>query len=215
MTTTLAMAATVLRAPVSSIELWPAANRRPVLIRTLRPDDAPLLAAMIESLTPRARYRRFQFAVSELPPAVLARLTRFDPGHELALIATVTEDGREIAVGEARYVAVEDRPDQREFALLVADSMQGLGLGRRLMRELLQRAQRGGVERIYGDVLADNEPMLALGRKLGFSARPHPTDGRLVRLHKVLRDELRPIAQPAPPAGLGLLRSLFARMGIA
>jgi acetyltransferase len=213
MTTALAMAATVLRPPVTSIELWPAANRRPVMIRTLRPDDAPLLATMIESATPRARYRRFQFAVSELPPALLARLVHFDPAHELALIATVTEDGREIAVGEARYVAVEGRPEQREFALLVADAMQGLGLGHRLMRELLQRAQRRGVERVYGDVLADNAPMLALGRKLGFSARPHPTDNSLVRLHKVLRDAPRPVAHPEAAVGLGLLRSLFARLG--
>ena len=42
------------------------------------------------------------------------------------------------------------------------------GIGRLLMRHLIEYAASRGIGMIYGDVLADNSPMLALCRQLGF-----------------------------------------------
>ncbi len=166
----------------------------PVAIRPLRPDDAGRLDRLIREVSAEARRRRFHVAVNELTPAWLQRLTQVRVPAEAALLATVTDGSDERAVGEARYGEVEHAPDTREFALLVDDRWQGKGVGTRLMTTLLQLAQRTRVRWLYGDVLADNAPMLALARRLGFTQQPHPLDERLTRVVRTLDSFGHPLA---------------------
>nr|MCU0923643.1 GNAT family N-acetyltransferase [Burkholderiaceae bacterium] len=78
-----------------------------------------------------------------------------------------------------------------EFAITLAEGWRGCGLATQLMRSLLRRARYDGYAAMEGLVLAANEPMLALARKLGFSVEPVPPDGTVVRVLRRL--------QPAPP----------------
>ena len=89
----------------------------------------------------------------------------------MALAATAMLDG-ETLLGVARYVRDKDN-QAAEFALVVADSWQGRGIGTRLMAKLIDAARRRGVKRLYGDILATNRPMLELARKLGFELARH------------------------------------------
>jgi acetyltransferase len=89
----------------------------------------------------------------------------------MALAATAMLDG-ETLLGVARYVRDQDN-QAAEFALVVADSWQGRGIGTRLMAKLIDAARRRGVKRLYGDILATNRPMLELARKLGFELGRH------------------------------------------
>ena len=90
----------------------------------------------------------------------------------MALAATTMLGGGETLIGVARYV--RNRADAAaEFALVVADSWQGRGIGRRLLAKLIEAARRRGVKRLYGEILAINRPMLELARKLGFSLERH------------------------------------------
>jgi len=155
-----------------------------VCIRPAAPSDAPLLATLVRNLSAMARYRRFNTGVVQLPAAVVEALARFDPASEIVLLATVRDAGREIAVGEARLVTGEGDATTREFALAVADAMLGCGLGTRLLRALIDHAARIGVRRVYGDVLVENRPMLALAEKLGFVLRVHQADSRLIRAQR-------------------------------
>jgi len=161
-------------------------------IRPLRSGDAPLVAALVRDLSSTSRLRRFHAAVSEIPTALLEQMTRVDTPGEATLLATTVVRGREVAVGEARYARSDERHDAREFALVVADPWQRLGVGMELMRELMQHALRSGVVTLYGDTFADNVPMLELARRLGFEKRRHPTDAHLarmsIRLDAVKRD---------------------------
>ncbi|RPH61798.1 MAG: GNAT family N-acetyltransferase, partial [Burkholderiales bacterium] len=135
------------------------------------------------ALSPTSRYRRFHSAVSELPSATLDYLTQVDYASHLALLAeTFDEQGGEIQVAEARYVrrTDEDEAHIADFAVAVADHWQGLGLGRHLLNALVASARNGGVRRLEGSVLADNEPMCALMRGLGWRLRGDPDDARLL-----------------------------------
>jgi acetyltransferase len=88
----------------------------------------------------------------------------------MALAATAMLDG-ETLLGVARYV--RDDNQAAEFALVVADSWQGRGIGTRLMAKLIDAARRRGVKRLYGEILATNRPMLGLATKLGFTLKRH------------------------------------------
>ena len=90
----------------------------------------------------------------------------------MALAATTMLGGGETLIGVARYV--RDRKDESaEFALVVADSWQGRGIGSRLLAKLIEAGRRRGVKRLYGEILATNRPMLELARKLGFELGRH------------------------------------------
>lgn len=98
----------------------------------------------------------------------------------MAIAAAAMLDG-ETLIGVSRYVRDKDG-DAAEFALVVADAWQGRGIGTRLLAKLIDVARRRRLQRLYGDVLGVNRPMLELVRKLGFRLDRHeePTLTRVV-----------------------------------
>ena len=151
-------------------------------IRPIQESDAPLLEALFDTLTPHSVYLRFFTYFRQLPPAMLERFTRIDYSREIALVAISREAGEERMVGDARVVET-NLPGTAEFSVLVADALQGKGIGACLLQNCLSIAQKRGYERIYGIVLAENRQMLALGRRLGFSIR-HISGSREYELSK-------------------------------
>jgi acetyltransferase len=157
-----------------------------VLIRRVQPEDGELLGAFFNRLSLQSRRRRFHSGVREVPRSWLDQFTHPDEDGELALLALATHAGATVCVGEARYALVDDAPQQREFALVIADTWQGFGIGSRLLCELTRNAEDRGVETLYGDVLRDNLPMLGLAQRLGYRLLRHPTDATLLRVARAL-----------------------------
>jgi acetyltransferase len=58
-----------------------------------------------------------------------------------------------------------------EVALVVRSDLKRVGLGRRLLDELIVRSTREGLATLSGFVLWENRPMLALARQAGFASR--------------------------------------------
>lgn len=134
----------------------------------------------MRALSPESRHNRFMAEIRELSPEMLARFTRIDWPHDLALIVTRDDNGREQEIAVARYVSLHV-PGQCEFALAVADGWQGRGVGYRLMQTLMRFAREAGYARMDGYVLAANHKMLELMQALGFEIRPSD-EGPQVRL---------------------------------
>ena len=147
---------------------WTAPDGAVVTIRPIRAADLELEREFVTGLSPVTGYHRL---MSTRTPSLaeLRRFTNIDPRREVAVIATTTVDGRERQVGVARYVKDESKPDEAEFAIVLADAWQRRGLGRRLLASLIDVAKRDGVRRLVGTTLSDNEGMLRLARRLGFS----------------------------------------------
>lgn len=156
------------------------ALRLPPTVRRQRPADVAALDRFVRGLSPASRFLRFHVGVRELSAPALQRMTHLDARCELALVATDADSGE--LLGEARYAPDDDDPCAREFAVVVADGAQRRGIGTRLLRGLLRHARQAGIARLYGDLIRDNAPMLALARKLGFAVRRHPRDARLQRV---------------------------------
>ena len=72
-------------------------------------------------------------------------------------------------------------PSPAEFAIVVADAWQGRGIGKHMMRKLIEVARIRGLPVLYGEILATNHGMLMMMKSLGFGISRHPDDGTVVR----------------------------------
>ncbi|SOD28164.1 acetyltransferase [Variovorax sp. YR752] len=163
---------------------WPLPGGGTYIVRPVHPNDAQMLQALVQGLSPESRWFRFVSRFHELPPSMLSRFTLIDYDREMALVAVVMErsvspDGTvlesEHIVGVSRYIT---NPDQTscEFSLVVADEFSGKGIGSRLMESIIDVARDKGLAEIDGLVLANNPDMLKLVRRLGFTVKPFPED---------------------------------------
>jgi RimJ/RimL family protein N-acetyltransferase len=119
--------------------------------------------------------------MKELSPEMAERLVRPDTRREFALVAAEPLPPGEALVGAVARAALVDGTRDAEFAILVSHYIAGMGLGRHLMRRLVRWARGRRLERLYGDVLEHNQPMLALAQSLGFR-RESADDPGLVRV---------------------------------
>jgi len=110
-----------------------------------------------------------------------ARLSHLDYSREMALVAQ--HDG--MTLGVARYSADPDRRSA-EFAVAVRSDWHGRRAGQLLMARLIEAAQQSGISELVGLVLRENNPMLNMCRKLGFSIPPEPNDAAVLRVRKSL-----------------------------
>ena len=172
--------------PVHLIDVIRLADGSRVTIRPTLPQDLELQRAFFHSLSAEGRYRRFLCPLNELPETVAQRFLSIDYRTHLALLAEVFDDGREIMIGEARYVVDEHDPAICEFALAVADDWQACGIGRALLARLEREAAASGVRRMLADTHYDNKAMRALAVRSGYEVQTNRNDARLVRLEKRL-----------------------------
>lgn len=154
------------------------ADGNELIVRPIRPEDAELTQRFTRQLSEQSRYFRFMQSLQELTPEMLVRFTQIDYDRELALMAVIAQDEEEIEVGVCRYSAGLDA-ESCEFALVVADDWQGKGIGSQLMHQLFIAAKAARFKTMEGEVLAENNPMLSLVKKLGFVVKPHPEDTAL------------------------------------
>ena len=76
-----------------------------------------------------------------------------------------------------------------EFSILVSKYIRAMGLGRHLILRLVRWARGQKVERLYGDVFDQNQPMLSLCESLGFTRQRDQDTPGLFRVMLDLREE--------------------------
>lgn len=153
-----------------------------VHVRTLRPDDGPLLDAVLAGLSPQSRYLRFHSPMPRVPADTRRALLDVDGDRHIALVALA---GPGEPVGIARVVRFADRPGTAEVAFEVVDAWRRRGVGRRLLTAVAERAAAAGITRLQALVLAENRPALALIRDVFPLCLSH-RDGAVVELTALL-----------------------------
>ena len=126
-----------------------------IVFRPIRPDDKGALARGLSRLSPRSRHQRFLAPKPRLTSRELRYLTEVDGFDHVAIVAALAADG-ETLVGVARFVRDPEDPGTAEAAIVVADELQGQGLGRELGRRLADAARERGVRRFTATLLGDN-----------------------------------------------------------
>lgn len=147
-----------------------------IFVRPIRPEDAPLLVDLFESLSARSVYMRFFTPLKRLPQSMLARFTQIDYDREMALVALSGSGSEEKMLGVARVIT-ERNEKHAEFSVVVADPWHGQGIGAELLGQCLRIAEEKKIEKVWGIVLTENKQMLALGKKLGFNFKKVPGSG--------------------------------------
>ena len=134
--------------------LYTLPNGPQVRIRPVRPADKVELQDGLKRLSHETIRKRFLAAKPRFSSAELRYLTEVDGVNHIALVAVSLETGH--IVGVARAVRLPDQPDTAEWAILVADPLQGQGLGRRLAELIAEEAVKVGIEHFNATMLPDN-----------------------------------------------------------
>jgi acetyl-CoA synthetase (ADP-forming)/acetyltransferase len=178
-------AAMAIRPYPQALEETVAWQGAPLLLRPIRPEDAPAHARFFAQLDPDDVRLRFFTVLRELPPAQLARLTQIDYDRAMAFIATRPgAGGVPETLGVVRAVA---DPDNRraEFAIAVRSDLKGKGLGIVLFGKLIAYFRGRGTGALTGEALAENTGVQKLVRRYGGTVSPGSEPG-MVRLELAL-----------------------------
>ncbi len=144
-------------------------------LRPVRPGDEQPIADLFTGLSRDSMVMRF-FGPHRVSDAEIDRLLRLDGVDAAALL--VERAGRVVALAEYDR---QPGSSEAEVAFVVADQLQGRGLGTLLLEHLAAGARRAGIRRFVAETLAVNSKMLGVLRAAGF-ARQYERDAAVTRV---------------------------------
>jgi glutaconate CoA-transferase, subunit A len=145
-------------------------NNRPVYIRPLRPSDKPQIEELFHSLSPRSIFFRFLRYWPAVPPEVVATLSQIDHRLSVAMVALEKDRGREKILGLCGILR-KNREARGDFAVVVRDAWQGIGVGARMVERALPEAWGKGIKELWGMISPENTVMIKMAGRLGFTVR--------------------------------------------
>lgn len=146
-----------------------------LLIRPVRPQDEPNFVASFAQLSTEEVRMRFMYTFKELIHEEAARLTQIDYGRDMALVVFRQRPGQPLeSCGVARLMRADE--ERVEFAIILLRAATGIGLGSLLVRRLIGYARTRDFRELFGEILRENAPMLALCRAMGFTLKPCADD---------------------------------------
>jgi acetyltransferase len=157
--------------PSQYISSWSVAGHPALVLRPIRPEDESLLVKFHEGLSAASVYSRYLHDM-ELSARVaherLLRICCVDYARDMVLVAEGTEVSGEkeiVAVGRLSRLG---GGTEAELSVLIADRWQKMGLGSRLLGDLLRAGKAEGLVRVLAHMLPENQGMRRVCAKAGF-----------------------------------------------
>ena len=166
--------------PSEYVSRWTMKDGRDVVVRPIRAEDETPMVEFHKTLSDSTVYLRY-FQMQRLESRVaherLVRNCFLDYDREMALVADRVDagNGNHEVLGVAR-LARQPGTEKAELGIVVADRCQRVGLGRELLRRLLQFAHVEKIRSVEAHILSENAPMLALVRHFHFDCVPDAKD---------------------------------------
>src|SRR5450755_396616 len=142
-----------------------------VFVRSIRPDDEPLIHELLRHVTSGDLRLRFFASMKEFSHEFIARLTQLDYARAMAFVAF--DEATNEMVGVVR-IHSDSIYESGEYAILLRSDLKGRGLGWALMQMIIEYSRSEGLKTISGDVLKENTVMLEMCRQLGFDVKADP-----------------------------------------
>jgi RimJ/RimL family protein N-acetyltransferase len=142
-------------------------NGAALQIRALLPNDRDEMLAAVGRFSKQTLYRRFFAPKRSFSEREMEFFLNVDFTSHAALVAVLSEGGRQVIVGGARNVV--SQPGCAEVAFAIDDPHQKLGIATHLIRHLIEIARANGLEEFIAEVLPDNAPMLKVFERCGLA----------------------------------------------
>lgn len=164
---------------------WELSDGTEVLLRAIRPEDEPAEHEMLSTLSQETLRTRFFSVIKDISHEWLILFCNIDYDRHMAIVAEMEEKGKKKMIGVARLIMNQDMTSG-EVAFLVHDRYQGKHLGSKFLEVLIGIARERGLEEVRADVLTENEKMLHVFKRLGFSTHwvPGGTSGAILKLNE-------------------------------
>jgi len=156
-------------------------NGLQVKLRPIKPEDENRFNELFRSLSEESVRLRFFETIKELSHDTLTRYCNLDYDREIAIVAELQDDKKIIGV-----VRILPDPARKtgEFAIMVGDEWQGLGLGSKLMDTISDVAKDLKLQRIHSYVSRANIKMIRLCTRKGLETEP--MDEYIINMSKKL-----------------------------
>jgi len=155
-----------------------------IILRPIKPEDEPMWFELLDSCSRESIYSRFRYFFHWRTHEVASRYCFIDYDREIAIVAELNEDGKRRLLGVGRLVADPDH-ESVEYAVLVGDAWQNMGLGSLLTDYCYEIARHWGLKYMVAQTTTDNHRMVAVFRNKGFTIKSDP-GSTLVEVSKKL-----------------------------
>jgi acetyltransferase len=158
--------------PSQYISSWKMNDGREFTFRPIRPEDEPMMVEFHSALSDRTVYLRYFASMSLSSRIAHERLLRICfGGYEREIVLIVEQ--RSASPGNPPIVAVgriNKLPDgkEAEIAVLIADKLQGCGLGNELLKRLVKVAREEQMATLRSEMLYDDVAMQIIATRVGF-----------------------------------------------
>jgi acetyltransferase len=138
-----------------------------VLLRPIKPEDEPMWHALVASCSPESLHLRFRYMFKSTTHGMAARFCFIDYDREMAIVAEIEENDVRKLIAVGRLVADADHREA-EYAILVSDRWQGIGLGSLLTDFCFELCKEWGIQSIQAETGAENARMIRMFEQRGF-----------------------------------------------
>ncbi|MCO6046661.1 GNAT family N-acetyltransferase [Aeoliella sp. ICT_H6.2] len=166
---------------------------RSVLLRPIKPEDEPMWHDLLASCSKESIWFRFRYLFKKSTHEMATRFCFIDYDREIAIVAEMEDAGERRLVGVCRLVPDADRTNA-EYGVLVADALQGQGLGSLLTDYCLEICTNWGIHTIVAETAPQNQRMLSIFAHRGFTLDRNTCDDVVLG-----RKEL--VKNPSPTEG--------------
>jgi acetyltransferase len=156
--------------PTRYVTRWELKDGTSTVLRPIKPEDEAVLDEFFKSLSEETMRFRFFQIIRDVPHETLTRYCNLDYDREVAIVAEIQKEKRKI-IGAGRIIL---KPGEKcgEFAVVVGDQWQGLGLGSKLIDCIIDISKDMGLKTIMGYVVSNNSKMINMCTKKGFKFEP-------------------------------------------
>jgi len=159
--------------PSQYVSPWTTKDGRQVIIRPIKAEDEMLMRGFHTSLSDRTVYLRY---LSPLMLSLrttherLARMTHNDYDREIALVVEgQDEQGQRAIYGVARLSKLRGTNKEARFTMLISDKYQRQGLGRELLKRIIQIGRDEKIEHIIALMAPENGALRKICLEGGFT----------------------------------------------
>lgn len=168
-------------------------------IRTLSLDDRENVRQYFSNLSAESKYNRYFNHKSDLSDSELQQCLNSNPENYYVIGAWHgdSEIPEKQLVGTASYVPLHDAKKSAEFAIIIADDWQNKGVGKHLVRAVLEAAKRAKVERMLVYFLPSNTGMKKLALSMADDVSFKYEEGMVVADFNIEKDRVTTFFWPS------------------